>query len=296
MSHRQTGPPPPPPKHQSPKPSSNNHHHHGKTRAGPSNGGPNATTTTGGSPLISSPTHKQNGRIAVAALPSTSSSSSSSATSGPSVTPTAAAGAVGGKKSPLLSSLAQNKPSTSSANYKDMMAAKTLQSPAGVVGDENNTVDDVIDPAGGEGVPQDETATSPDQFEVLFGSTDSEDDQSSSISMIPDNVLENLFTFLDLPDIVAVGCVCTLWNRVISDENGDVWRSLCLRRMDRETLNSEMLAMCPSYKTKLRAFYHAWNPLDCSRNIYVKPNGFTIHRNPVAQSTDGARGKIGNQQ
>ncbi|PVD18357.1 hypothetical protein C0Q70_20906 [Pomacea canaliculata] len=29
------------------------------------------------------------------------------------------------------------------------------------------------------------------------------------------------------------------------------------------------------------------------KNIYVKANGFTIHRNPVAQSTDGARGKIG---
>jgi len=43
----------------------------------------------------------------------------------------------------------------------------------------------------------------------------------------------------------------------------------------------------------LKAFYHSWNPEDCSRNIYIKPNGFTIHRNPVAQSTDGVRGKIG---
>ena len=30
-----------------------------------------------------------------------------------------------------------------------------------------------------------------------------------------------------------------------------------------------------------------------SRNIYIKSNGFTLHRNPVAQSTDGARGKFG---
>ena len=49
----------------------------------------------------------------------------------------------------------------------------------------------------------------------------------------------------------------------------------------------------PTYKAKLRAFCHAWNPDDCSRNIYVKPSGFTLHRNPVAQSTDGGRGKIG---
>lgn len=27
--------------------------------------------------------------------------------------------------------------------------------------------------------------------------------------------------------------------------------------------------------------------------MYVKKNGFTLHRNPIAQSTDGARGKIG---
>lgn len=38
---------------------------------------------------------------------------------------------------------------------------------------------------------------------------------------------------------------------------------------------------------------HAWNPSDCSRNGYVKPNGFTFHRNPVAQSTDGVRSKRG---
>ncbi|KAI1235739.1 F-box/SPRY domain-containing protein 1, partial [Lamprotornis superbus] len=32
---------------------------------------------------------------------------------------------------------------------------------------------------------------------------------------------------------------------------------------------------------------------DCSRNVYIKKNGFTLHRNPIAQSTDGARTKIG---
>ena len=50
---------------------------------------------------------------------------------------------------------------------------------------------------------------------------------------------------------------------------------------------------CPSYKSKLRAYHHSWNPRDCSRNVYIKANGFTVHRNPVAQSTDGARGRIG---
>ena len=67
----------------------------------------------------------------------------------------------------------------------------------------------------------------------------------------------------------------------------------CIRKLADEALRSELLSSTPTYKAKLRAFYHAWNPNDCSKNIYIKPNGFTLHRNPVAQSTDGARGKIG---
>lgn len=37
---------------------------------------------------------------------------------------------------------------------------------------------------------------------------------------------------------------------------------------------------------------HTWNPTDRSLNIYVKPEDpFTLHRHPVAQSTDCIRGK-----
>ncbi|KAG7259562.1 hypothetical protein CRUP_027138 [Coryphaenoides rupestris] len=43
----------------------------------------------------------------------------------------------------------------------------------------------------------------------------------------------------------------------------------------------------------LKSYQHALSTHDCSRNVYVKKNGFTLHRNPIAQSTDGARGKIG---
>uniref|UniRef100_A0A0K0FCH8 SPRY domain-containing SOCS box protein 1 n=1 Tax=Strongyloides venezuelensis TaxID=75913 RepID=A0A0K0FCH8_STRVS len=39
---------------------------------------------------------------------------------------------------------------------------------------------------------------------------------------------------------------------------------------------------------------HAWNPNDSSLNIYVKDDDpLTLHRNPVAQSTDCIRGKVG---
>ncbi|XP_024589115.1 SPRY domain-containing SOCS box protein 2 isoform X4 [Neophocaena asiaeorientalis asiaeorientalis] len=38
---------------------------------------------------------------------------------------------------------------------------------------------------------------------------------------------------------------------------------------------------------------HGWNPKDCSENIEVTEGGLCFERRPVAQSTDGARGKRG---
>ena len=102
-----------------------------------------------------------------------------------------------------------------------------------------------------------------------------------------------MFAFLELPELRTCSLVCKNWYRYLNDENNDVWRMHCIRKLAEEALRSELLGSVPTYKAKLRAFYHAWNPADCSNNIYIKPNGFTLHRNPVAQSTDGARGKIG---
>jgi len=40
---------------------------------------------------------------------------------------------------------------------------------------------------------------------------------------------------------------------------------------------------------------HSWNPDDRSLNIFLKDDddGLTLHRHPVAQSTDGVRGRVG---
>ncbi|KAJ8310679.1 hypothetical protein KUTeg_012544 [Tegillarca granosa] len=110
---------------------------------------------------------------------------------------------------------------------------------------------------------------------------------------LPQQVLEVLFSYLDISDLRNCSLVCKNWYEYLNDENNDVWRFHCVRKLAEEALKSDILRNVPTYKAKLRAFYHAWNPNDCSRNIYVKSNGFTVHRNPVAQSTDGARGKIG---
>ncbi|KAJ2953614.1 hypothetical protein O0L34_g1220 [Tuta absoluta] len=118
-------------------------------------------------------------------------------------------------------------------------------------------------------------------------------DEYAIAELVPDHVLENIFSYLSLKDLKNCSLVCKSWFRVLNDENNDVWRSHCIRRLPEEVLKSDLLSNLGTYKEKLRAFFHAWNPYDCSRNIYVKPNGFTLHRNPVAQSTDACRGKIG---
>ncbi|XP_066266816.1 F-box/SPRY domain-containing protein 1-like [Branchiostoma lanceolatum] len=110
---------------------------------------------------------------------------------------------------------------------------------------------------------------------------------------LPCRVLDVIFGYLDLPDLANCALVCKHWCQYLSDENSDVWRLQCVRKVADEALKSDILCNVTSYKAKAMAFCHAWNPQDCSRNIYIKPNGFTLHRNPVAQSTDGVRGKIG---
>lgn len=95
---------------------------------------------------------------------------------------------------------------------------------------------------------------------------------------LPDNILESVFSYLDLRDLRNCSIVCKKWNRYLNDENNEVWRMHCMRKLTEEAIKSDLLSSVPTYKAKLRAYYHAWNPMDCSRNVYIKPSGFTLHR------------------
>ncbi|KAM6976458.1 F-box/SPRY domain-containing protein 1 isoform 2-T2 [Aplochiton taeniatus] len=112
-------------------------------------------------------------------------------------------------------------------------------------------------------------------------------------SRLPSRVLEHILSYLDLPDLMRCSLVCWHWNNCLADENSEVWRSLTARTLSEEAMRSDILCNLPTYKGKLKSYQHALSSHDCSRNVYVKKNGFTLHRNPIAQSTDGARGKIG---
>ncbi|XP_049885423.1 F-box/SPRY domain-containing protein 1-like [Pectinophora gossypiella] len=111
--------------------------------------------------------------------------------------------------------------------------------------------------------------------------------------LVPDHVLENIFSRVDVPDLLACALTCRTWELVLRNENNPVWRTHCKRKMPLRLWQSNILKNVPTFKSKLRAHYHAWNPKDCSRHIGIKKNGFTFVRLPFVQSTDGVRGKIG---
>ncbi|MBZ3870678.1 F-box/SPRY domain-containing protein 1 [Sciurus carolinensis] len=101
---------------------------------------------------------------------------------------------------------------------------------------------------------------------------------------LPGRVLDLVFSYLELLELQS----CTL-----GDENNEVSRSLCALSLAEEALRTHILCNLPSYKAKVRSFQHAFSTNDYSRNVCIKKNGFTLHQNPIAQNTDGARTKIG---
>ena len=62
-----------------------------------------------------------------------------------------------------------------------------------------------------------------------------------SPASLPDLVLEHLFSFLDLASLRACSLVCKSWYRLLNDENNDVWRLHCVRRLAQEALQSSDL-------------------------------------------------------
>lgn len=68
---------------------------------------------------------------------------------------------------------------------------------------------------------------------------------------LPARVLEHVFSYLDLSDLISCALVCWHWNHMLSDENSEVWRSLCSRSMSDEALRSDILCNLPTYKGKV---------------------------------------------
>jgi F-box protein 45 len=106
------------------------------------------------------------------------------------------------------------------------------------------------------------------------------------------SILEEIFYYLSVKDLVKCSRVCKKWHRILNEENSTIWQSKF-----QETGTNDF-RKCPhitnmTYKARVLAYECAWNDDDHSKNIYLMNNCLTLHRNPVAQSTDGARSKAG---
>ena len=107
-------------------------------------------------------------------------------------------------------------------------------------------------------------------------------------------ILLRIFRNLSLEDLDSCMRVCRSWNLLITKADRGLWQTLARAEVPESALHDkELFSSSMTYREKLRAFRHAFNPLDASRNTYIRTNGFTVHRQPIAQSTDGIRGKIG---
>lgn len=68
---------------------------------------------------------------------------------------------------------------------------------------------------------------------------------------LPARVLEHIFSYLELADLMRCALVCWHWNSILADENSEVWRSLCSRSLSEEALRSDILCNLPTYRGKV---------------------------------------------
>lgn len=108
-------------------------------------------------------------------------------------------------------------------------------------------------------------------------------------------VLFHIFSFLSTKDLCRCSMVCRRWNSALDErESPLLWRQFLQDTPSlSEFLKSRLLRILDGSKAKLIALENAWNREDCSPNIYILDNRLTLHRKPVAQSTDAIRGRCG---
>ena len=87
--------------------------------------------------------------------------------------------------------------------------------------------------------------------------------------------------------------ICKRWRSLLSDEDSVLWRAKFKDSGTRQFRKSKRLTELMSFRSKALAYECAWNKEDASKNIYIKDNCLTLHRNPVVQSSDGIRGNTG---
>ena len=107
-----------------------------------------------------------------------------------------------------------------------------------------------------------------------------------------EDVLLRVFCYLPSPsDLVRCSMVCKKWKRLL-DSEGLPWEQALSSEAPRDFI-SDKLVQNLQPRAKYLAYLHSWSDQDRSNNIEIKANRLTLHRRPVAQSTDAIRTKRG---
>lgn len=109
---------------------------------------------------------------------------------------------------------------------------------------------------------------------------------------LPEIVLNEIFSYLAVRDLCACCCVCRKWSGILHSESA-FWENRLSRETPQAFEDNPLIQKLPTAKHKLAAYQSTWSSEDHSENIYVKDDKITIHRNPVALSSDLARGRKG---
>lgn len=117
-----------------------------------------------------------------------------------------------------------------------------------------------------------------------------------SFDKLAPEILLQIFSYLTASEIFTCSIVCRAWKEFLDSEDNEengVWYRVLEANTSNEFRTSPLLLKGASYRTKLMVLENAWSEHDKSHNIYIKKDMLTLHRNPVAQSTDALRGKRG---
>lgn len=112
------------------------------------------------------------------------------------------------------------------------------------------------------------------------------------MSNLSEAVLCEIFCYLSARDLCVCCCVCRRWADLLPPDSF-LWEERLSIETSEEFQTDPLIKCLVTAKDKLTAFQFTWSSVHHSENIYIKPNKVTIHRNPVAQFTDLARGKRG---
>lgn len=114
---------------------------------------------------------------------------------------------------------------------------------------------------------------------------------SKSMVNLPLEILERIFVYMSTKDLAKCSRVCKKWYKLLENEDSAVWRGRFEVAGSKQFRSCQHLSELISYKSKVLAYECAWSDNDHSNNIYLLEDCLTLHRKPVAQSSDGIRGK-----